>query len=415
MDYIVFAIPVFIVLITIEIIATMVRKKDYYQFSDAINSLSAGMISITSGILTKVVSVTIYTGLFSVFGLWEMSVESLWVWVVGFVFYDLCYYWNHRLGHEINVLWAAHAVHHQSEEYNLTTALRQSSSGFIFGWLFYVPMAVVGVPPVVFFTVGLINLLYQFWVHTRHVPKLGWFEWFFVTPSNHRVHHAKNRRYLDKNYGGVFILWDRLFGTFTEEDEQYEPIRYGTLKPLRSWNPLWANLHLYAGMWQDCKATSRWQEKLTLWFRKTGYRPSDISAPMKMPDIHAYENYQPTVTRPLMVYTAFHFVLMIIATSALMGSYHLMPMWFNTLWVVVFIVQLVVIGWLLEKTQKLVALEAGRFATVAAALCIMHQQLAVPASLWGLLCTLAVVSLLVLNRIQYNDSRQVHLQKSQEI
>ena len=415
MDYIVFAIPVFIVLITIEIIATMVRKKDYYQFSDAINSLSAGMISITSGILTKVVSVTIYTGFFSVFGLWEMSVESLWVWVVGFVFYDLCYYWNHRLGHEINVLWAAHAVHHQSEEYNLTTALRQSSSGFIFGWLFYVPMAVVGVPPVVFFTVGLINLLYQFWVHTRHVPKLGWFEWFFVTPSNHRVHHAKNRRYLDKNYGGVFILWDRLFGTFTEEDEQYEPIRYGTLKPLRSWNPLWANLHLYAGMWQDCKATSRWQEKLTLWFRKTGYHPSDISAPMKMPDIHAYENYQPTVTRPLMVYTAFHFVLMIIATSALMGSYHLMPMWFNTLWVVVFIVQLVVIGWLLEKTQKLVALEAGRFATVAAALCIMHQQLAVPASLWGLLCTLAVVSLLVLNRIQYNDSRQVHLQKSQEI
>ena len=415
MDYIVFAIPVFILLIAIEVIVTIVRKKDYYRFSDAINSLSAGMISITSGILTKIVSVTIYAGLFSVFALWEMSVESLWVWVFGFLFYDLCYYWTHRMGHEINVLWAAHAVHHQSEEYNLTTALRQTSSGFIFGWLFYVPMAVVGIPPVVFFTVGLINLLYQFWVHTRHVPKLGWFEWFFVTPSNHRVHHGKNRRYLDKNYGGVFILWDRLFGTFEEEDEQYEPIRYGTLKPLRSWNPLWANLQLYDELWQDCRATRNWKDKLTLWFRKTGYRPSDVATPMKMPDIHAYENYQPAVAHSLMFYAAFHFALMIVATLALMGSYHLMPMWFNTLWVIVFAVQLLVVGWLLEKNKKLVILEAGRFATVAAALGITHLQLDVSASLWWLLCVLVVVSLLILSRIQYSESTQVHLQKSREV
>ena len=415
MDYIVFAIPVFMLLIAIEIIVTIVRKKDYYRFSDAINSLSAGMISITSGILTKIVSVTIYAGLFSVFALWEMSVESLWVWVFGFLFYDLCYYWTHRMGHEINVLWAAHAVHHQSEEYNLTTALRQTSSGFIFGWLFYVPMAVVGIPPVVFFTVGLINLLYQFWVHTRHVPKLGWFEWFFVTPSNHRVHHGKNRRYLDKNYGGVFILWDRLFGTFEEEDEQYEPIRYGTLKPLRSWNPLWANLQLYDELWQDCRATRNWKDKLTLWFRKTGYRPSDVATPMKMPDIHAYENYQPAVAHSLMFYAAFHFALMIVATLALMGSYHLMPMWFNTLWVIVFAVQLLVVGWLLEKNKKLVILEAGRFATVAAALGITHLQLDVSASLWWLLCVLVVVSLLILSRIQYSESTQVHLQKSREV
>ncbi|MCW7551536.1 sterol desaturase family protein [Endozoicomonas gorgoniicola] len=415
MDYIVFAIPVFILLIAIEIIVTIVRKKDYYRFSDAINSLSAGMISITSGILTKIVSVTIYAGLFSVFALWDMSVESLWVWVFGFLFYDLCYYWTHRMGHEINVLWAAHAVHHQSEEYNLTTALRQTSSGFIFGWLFYVPMAVVGIPPVVFFTVGLINLLYQFWVHTRHVPKLGWFEWFFVTPSNHRVHHGKNRRYLDKNYGGVFILWDRLFGTFEEEDEQYEPIRYGTLKPLRSWNPLWANLQLYVELWQDCRATRSWKDKLTLWFRKTGYRPSDVATPMKMPDIHAYENYKPAVAHSLMFYAAFHFALMIVATLALMSSYHLMPMWFNTLWVVVFAVQLLVIGWLLEKSKKLVILEAGRFAAVAAALGVTHLQLDVSASLWWLLCVLVVISLLVLSRIQYSESAQVHLQKPREV
>ena len=418
MDYIVYAIPVFMVLIAIEIVATLVRKKDYYRFSDAINSLSAGMVSITSGILTKVVIVVIYTGFYSVFALWEMSAESLWVWALAFVFYDLCYYWTHRMGHEVNILWAAHAVHHQSEEYNLTTALRQTSSGFLFGWLFYIPMAVVGIPPIVYLTTGLISLLYQFWVHTRHVPKLGWLEWIFITPSNHRVHHAKNRRYLDKNYGGVFILWDRLFGTFEEEDDQYEPIRYGTLKPLRSWNPVWANLHLYSDMWQDCKATRSWKDKLTLWFRRTGYRPADVAQPMKMPDIHSYENYQPAVSVPLMVYAGFHFVLMILATLALMGSYHLMPMWFNTVWIVVFVLQMLVIGWLLEKTQKLVILEAGRFAAIAVALLFTSLQIAVPVSLWLLLFAVSIPSLLILSRICRNHQvieggeSDAHLQKS---
>ncbi|AMO57289.1 sterol desaturase family protein [Endozoicomonas montiporae] len=418
MDYIVYAIPVFMVLIAIELIATVVRKKDYYHFSDAINSLSAGMVSITSGILTKVVIAGVYTGFYSVFALWEMSAESLWVWGLAFVFYDLCYYWTHRMGHEVNILWAAHAVHHQSEEYNLTTALRQTSSGFLFGWLFYIPMAVVGIPPVVYLTIGLISLLYQFWVHTRHVPKLGWLEWIFITPSNHRVHHAKNRRYLDKNYGGVFILWDRLFGTFEEEDEQYEPIRYGTLKPLRSWNPVWANLHLYSDMWQDCKATRNWKDKLTLWFRRTGYRPADVAKPMKMPDIHAYENYQPPVSQPLMVYAGFHFVLMMLATLAIMGSYHLMPLWFNAIWVVVFVIQLLVIGWLLEKRQKLVILESVRFASVAMALLVTHLQFPVAASLWWLLIVVSVPSLLILNRIcstqgaDGGNSTEAHFQKS---
>jgi sterol desaturase/sphingolipid hydroxylase (fatty acid hydroxylase superfamily) len=121
-----------------------------------------------------------------------LPAEAWWVWVGAFVLYDFCYYWLHRMGHERNVLWAAHSVHHQSEEYNLTTALRQTSSGFIFSWIFYLPLALLGVPPVVFITVASLNLLYQFWVHTRHVPKLGWLEWVLITPSNHRVHHAQN-------------------------------------------------------------------------------------------------------------------------------------------------------------------------------------------------------------------------------
>ncbi len=158
---------------------------------------------------------------------------------MAFVVYDFCYYWLHRLGHERNILWAAHSVHHQSEEYNLSTALRQTSTGFLLSWIFYLPLAVLGVPLAVFITVAALNLLYQFWVHTRHIPKLGWYEGFFVTPSNHRAHHAQNPLYMDRNYGGVFILWDRLFGTFQQEDDAEPPV-FGVTRPLASWNPLWA-------------------------------------------------------------------------------------------------------------------------------------------------------------------------------
>jgi alkylglycerol monooxygenase len=135
-------------------------------------------------------------------------------WLLALVLYDFCYYWLHRMGHEVAVLWAAHVVHHQSQDYNLSTALRQTSSGALLGWVFYLPMALAGVPPLVFGTVALVDLLYQFWVHTEQVGKLGWFDRWFCSPSNHRVHHAVNDGYLDKNYGGILILWDRLFGTF---------------------------------------------------------------------------------------------------------------------------------------------------------------------------------------------------------
>ena len=147
--------------------------------------------------------------------LFELPASRRWVWLGALLVYDFCYYWLHRAGHRVAVLWAAHVVHHQSEDYNLSTALRQTSSGFLLGWIFYLPMALVGVPPLVFGVVALVDLLYQFWVHTQQVGKLGWFDRWFCSPSNHRVHHAVNDRYLDSNYGGILIVWDRLFGSFS--------------------------------------------------------------------------------------------------------------------------------------------------------------------------------------------------------
>ncbi|PWU31979.1 hypothetical protein DK254_03085, partial [Pseudomonas sp. RW407] len=308
MNYILFAVPFFFLLIALELLADRWRGTSTYRLGDALNSLSAGVLSTTSGLLTKGIGLVTYVFAWQHLALFELSAQSAWVWVFAFVFYDFCYYWNHRLGHERSILWAAHAVHHQSEEYNLSTALRQTSTGFLFGWIFYLPMAVAGVPPLVFLTVAALNLLYQFWVHTRHIPKLGWFEWVFISPSNHRVHHAQNPVYMDRNYGGVFILWDRLFGTFQEELDE-EPVVFGVTVPLASWNPLWANLQVYAALWNDARRAGSWWDKLRIWFMRTGWRPADVAAryPLQKPDLATFRKFEVPLSRGRQWYAALQF------------------------------------------------------------------------------------------------------------
>ncbi|UVE17641.1 sterol desaturase family protein [Pseudomonas sp. LS44] len=320
MNYVLFAVPFFFLLIGLELLADRWRGVSTYRLADAVNSLSAGVLSTTSGLLTKALGLLTYTFAWQHWGVFGLTADNLWVWLFAFVFYDFCYYWNHRLGHERNVLWAAHSVHHQSEEYNLSTALRQTSTGFIFGWIFYLPMALVGVPPLVFLTVAALNLLYQFWVHTRHVPKLGWFEWLFITPSNHRVHHAQNPVYMDRNYGGVFIVWDRLFGTFQEELDA-EPVVFGVTTPLRSWNPLWANLQFYAVLWHDAvRAESRW-DKLRIWFMRTGWRPADVAAryPQAKPDLANFVKFEVPLGRAAQLYATLQFALYVAGGIYLLG------------------------------------------------------------------------------------------------
>ena len=282
MTIILYAIPFFFLLIAIELVAERLRKTDYYRVNDAINSLSAGVLSRVTGIMRQIIPFTMYVLIYEHVAVFSLPDTAL-VWVAAFVIYDFFYYWNHRLGHEVSLLWAAHVVHHSSEEYNLTTALRQTS-GSIFSWVFYIPMAVAGFEPLMVIAVGSLNLVYQFWVHTRHVPKLGWYEWIFVTPSNHRVHHAQNQIYLDRNYGGVFILWDRLFGTFQEELDDEKPI-YGVRKALHSWDPVWANLQVYNQLIKDSWRTEKWTDKLKVWFGRTGWRPDDVTEKFPLPRV----------------------------------------------------------------------------------------------------------------------------------
>ena len=317
MKLILYAVPFFFVLIAVELLADRWRAMHTYRLADTISSLSAGVLSTTTGLLTKGVGLITYALALKYLALLQLPEDSLWVWLFAFVLYDFCYYWHHRLGHERNVLWAAHSVHHQSEDYNLSTALRQTSTGFVLGWVFYLPMAVLGVPLPVFVTVATVNLLYQFWVHTRHVPKLGWFEWLFVTPSNHRAHHAQNALYMDRNYGGVFIVWDRLFGTFQEEDDT-EPVVFGVTTPLQSWNPLWANWQFYGQLLADAQRTERWRDKLRIWFMPTGWRPADVAAkyPINKPDLSRFVKFEVPLARRQQVYIAAQF-----AVYLALGSY----------------------------------------------------------------------------------------------
>ena len=326
MKLILYAVPFFFVLIAVELLADRWRGMRTYRLADTISSLSAGVLSTTTGLLTKGVGLVSYALALKYLAIIELPEDRLWVWLFAFVFYDFCYYWHHRLGHERNVLWAAHSVHHQSEDYNLSTALRQTSTGFVFGWVFYLPMAVLGVPLLVFVTVATLNLLYQFWVHTRHISKLGWFEWFFVSPSNHRAHHAQNALYMDRNYGGVFIFWDRLFGTFQEEDEA-EPVIFGVTTPLASWNPLWANWQFYGQLLTDARRTERWWDKLRIWFMPTGWRPADVTAkyPMSKPDLSQFEKFEVALPLRQQVYIALQFVAYVALGSYLLNLGESLP------------------------------------------------------------------------------------------
>ena len=267
--------PIFIVLIILELLIGHKRGTSSYHFGDTLNSMSLGMLMQITNVFLKVLLVGIYAWVSHRYAVFSLP-NSWWVWVAGLLVYDFLYYWLHRCGHEVAVLWAAHVVHHQSECYNLTTALRQTSSGPLLAWIFYLPLAILGVPVEMFVAIGLIDLLYQFWVHTEQIGKLGWFDRIFVSPSNHRVHHATNDIYLDKNYGGILMIWDRLFGTFIEELDEHKVV-YGTRSPLRSWNPVKANIEVYQKIITDAGYASNWADKIRIWFKHPGWQPADVA------------------------------------------------------------------------------------------------------------------------------------------
>jgi sterol desaturase/sphingolipid hydroxylase (fatty acid hydroxylase superfamily) len=312
-NLVVYAVPFFILAIIVELGYGLARHRNTFRLNDSVSSLFLGVLSQARRFVTLGMGGYIYYLITQYFSLPLLDAGDWATWVLALVLYDFCYYWLHRMGHERAVLWAAHVAHHQSEDYNLTTALRQTSTGFLLGWIFYIPMYLLGIPAEVVVTVGSINLIYQFWVHTEHLPKLGWYEWFFVTPSNHRVHHAQNELYLDRNYGGMFIIWDRLFGTFQEERDDEPPI-YGIRGPLNSWNPVRALTHIYVDMARDSWHTARWRDKLGVWTGRTGWRPADVARrfPRGKNNLAQFRKFDPPTAPLLGCYAFFQLVVAVL-------------------------------------------------------------------------------------------------------
>lgn len=259
-------------------------------------------------------------------------------------------------------------MHHQSEEFNLTTALRQPGTGAFTNWIFYLPMALCGIPIGVFLLTGVIQLFYQFWPHTRLIGRLGILDRWIQTPSKHRVHHAQNDIYLDKNYVGVFLVWDHLFGTFQEERDD-EPCIYGVRGQLKSWNPVWANLHYWWLMAADCRHARRWRDKLRVWIAPPGWRPPNVAARFPKTEYDPYRDfsrYDPPRNLALSVYVSVQFLAILAANSHFLALLARQGSWWNVAYFVFILGSLFCLGGVLESRGEFMRLEAARMAGVAA-------------------------------------------------
>lgn len=243
------AIPIFALLIAIEAWLVIRENRENFDRKDTWANIFIGFASVAWGALFGLLTSLIYIAAYNL-APFKMPMETVWAWAILLFVDDFAYYWFHRLSHEVRFFWNFHVVHHSSNQYNLSVAVRQSWFSGIAHWVFYLPAALLGFPLWAFVTMHGLNLIYQFWIHTNLFGKLGFLEKILNTPSHHRVHHAVNNRYLDRNYAGIFIFWDKMFGTFIEEDETP---RYGIIKPLTSYNWLWINTHGWFETWEQMK------------------------------------------------------------------------------------------------------------------------------------------------------------------
>ena len=316
-------IPIFLVLIIVEISYGVWKNDLKHSYMDTISSLSSGFTNLMVDILGLGIIIFSYPFFYERLKVIELE-ESILLYFIAFVCVDFASYCHHRLKHSINIFWNMHVIHHSSEEFNLACALRQSITNNLgIGILFLVPAALLGVPPKMISILGPLHLFGQFWYHTRHIGKLGWLEYILVTPSQHRVHHAINKEYIDKNLAAIFCIWDRAFGTFQEELDDV-PCVYGTLKPVRTWNPILINFQHLWFLIQDAWHTSSILDKLKIWFMPTGWRPRDVVKKIprsKVENVFNQEKYKFEYSFIHKVFVGFHFLTLNIILYIFLSSF----------------------------------------------------------------------------------------------
>jgi sterol desaturase/sphingolipid hydroxylase (fatty acid hydroxylase superfamily) len=317
-----FIIPIFLFFIIVEKAYAWYFKKEPVKQMDLISSLSAGFSNSIKDSLGIVFVIVSYGFMVSKLAIFEIK-STVFLYLSAFIILDFYGYCTHRLAHSINFFWNKHAIHHSSEEFDLACALRQPVAQFVNLFTFILlPAAILGIPVKVIAMVTPIHFFLQFWYHTIHIGKLGFLEKIIVTPSHHRVHHAINPIYIDKNHGQIFILWDKLFGTFQEELEEVPPV-YGITRPMKTWNPIRINFKHLTLLIQDAFHTKSWKNKLVIWFKPTGWRPEDVKEKYpieKITDPYQFDKYQSATSPSLMVWLWFQVVVTLIFMYHLFGN-----------------------------------------------------------------------------------------------
>jgi sterol desaturase/sphingolipid hydroxylase (fatty acid hydroxylase superfamily) len=368
------AIPVFLLAMGLELVVARVRRRAVYRTQDALADMGCGVAQQVAGVFFAASLLAAYEGVFRR-ALVHFPEGSAWPWLVAFVWVDVAYYWWHRLSHEVNVLWAVHAVHHQSEDYNLAVALRQAILSSVTQLPFYLPLALLGVPTLVYATISALSTLYQFWIHTELVGRLGPVEWVLNTPSAHRVHHAVNPRYLDRNYAATLIVWDRLFGSYAPERERAV---FGVTKPFRSFNPVWAQLQ----PWSELLAKSRQLhglDRLRIWWKSPAWTPGGTSLPSEE-QVQARPKFERPVARGIRRYAFVQFMPLIAATFlVLLWAEEASPRALGVVGLFTFWT-LLTVGGLLDGARWAVPAELVRLAALAAALILWAPLPGSPAS-----------------------------------
>jgi len=318
MDLIILSIPIFFLLLIVEIAWDYFAHKksqNVYRVNDAVTNISCGILDQVSGIFAKVFTIGAYVFVFN----WASSVTGInlqnsWFnFILCFIAADFAYYWAHRLSHKVNFLWAGHIIHHQSEEYNLSVALRQGAFQKLLTFWVYLPLALVGFKPEWFIISIAINLLYQFWIHTELVKQMGVLEYVLNTPSHHRVHHGRNPKYIDKNHAGVLIIWDKMLGTFQKEEEHPT---YGITNPSNTFNAVEAHFQPFFRIWQDLKIISGIKNKMLYLLKPPGWYPKELGGFKPAPEIeHPPRKYEVIIPIQAHYYVIVQFLIAISISS----------------------------------------------------------------------------------------------------
>ncbi len=363
-----YAIPAFILLVLLEAYYGYRKKKNYYRLNDTVSNFAMGIGSQISGALSKGLIFGLYIYIHNHFALLHLP-RTWWTFALCLVAFDFLFYWAHRLSHEINFFWGAHVAHHQSEEYNLSVALRQSWIHNLIAFFIFLPLPILGFDPLTFGIAAGVDTLYQFWIHTRAIGKMHpLIEYIFNTPSHHRVHHAVNPKYIDKNHAGVFIVWDRLFGTFRVEDDA-EEITYGITTQFKSWNPVWANLHYYAEMGEKMKQM-KWADRLRMITARPGWLPEYLGGfqSVKEVDKETYTKYDADTTDLFRVYGTVQFIIALAGTIVYLDHFSSITTFYKWFFASILTVSIMIIGGIFERKKWTVWAEVIRLMLVLAAL-----------------------------------------------